>query len=245
MNFLDSLLDERTASSWIEQGTVEWDMVRMGRFTASEMHRLLTPAKREMTDEELKNRPKGSKAKLTTDYSTLSEGALTYVNEKVAEILTGQPKSSGYAFPIVWGKEHESEAIEFFERQTGLVVERCGFFTYTDYAGGSPDGLIGNDAIIEVKCPFESVNQVDYLLLTDHFDVRRMYFPYWVQMQSNMVFTNRNKGHFVTYDPRMKSDRHKMQHIEVPADGEIHNLIRSQITLAVKELLLTLQRLSA
>lgn len=245
MNFLDSLLDERTASSWIEQGTVEWDMVRLGRFTASEMHRLLTPAKREMTDEELKSRPKGSKAKLTTDYSTLSDGALTYVNEKVAEILTGQPKSSGYAFPIVWGKEHEAEAIEFFEQQTGLAVERCGFFTYTEYAGGSPDGLVGTDAIIEVKCPFESVNQVDYLMLTDHYDVKNNYFAYWVQMQSNMVFTNRNKGHFVTYDPRMKEVRHKMQHIEVPADSEIHDLIRTQIALAAKELLQTLQRLSA
>ncbi len=247
MSFLDDLLDERTASTWIDQNSPEWDAIRLGRFTASEMYRLMSPAKREMTESEKKARPKtgpGSRTEYVSDYSKLSDAALTYVNEKVAEILTGSAKTTGYAFPLVWGTENEGEAVEFFERQTGLVTHKCGFFTYTDHAGGSPDRLVGDNAIMEVKCPFDSVNQIDYLLLTDHFDVRNNYFQYWVQCQANMLFTDRKVCHFVTYDPRMRDDRHKMQHIEIPADVEFQDLIIEQIKKAVKEKLEMIQRLS-
>lgn len=247
MSFLDDLLDERTASTWIDQNTEEWHKIRLGRFTSSEMHRLMAPAKREMTDEEKAARPKkgvGSNTNYVTDYNKLSDTALTYINEKVAEVLTGEARTTGYAFPLVWGLEHEAEAVEFFERQTGLVAEKCGFFTYTDHAGGSPDRLIGDKAIMEVKCPADSVNMISYLMLTDHHDVRRDYFQYWAQCQSNMLFTDREATHFVAFDPRMKSDRHKMQHIEIPADTGFHDLIIKQIEKAVKEKLQLISLLS-
>lgn len=246
-NFLDDLLDEKTANKWIEQGTEEWDRIRIGRFTASEIHRLMEPAKREMTADELKARPKegpGSSAKLISDYSKLSPGALTYINEKVAEILTGQAKNSGYAFPIVWGKEHEDEAAEHFTTVTGLQTEKVGFFPYTQYAGGSPDRLVSDGSILEIKCPYDSVNQIKYLMLTDHFDIRRNYFDYWCQCQCNMLFTERPLCHFATFDPRMKEDKHKLTHIQIPSDAEFHDLVRAQIPKATKELLALLKLLS-
>lgn len=238
MDFLDEIIDDKLANKWIQQGTFEWDQVRVGRFTASEMHRLMEPAKREMTETELKARPKkgkGSTVKLVNDYSSLSDAARTYINEKVAEVLTGQAKSQGYAFPLVWGNEHEEEAAEYFQKKTGLELEKVGFFTYTDHAGGSPDRFVGSDAILEIKCPYESVNQIKYLMLTDQFDVRREYFPYWVQCQANMLFTERNLCHFCTYDPRMKEDKHKLTHIEIKADEEFHELIREKLVQATKE----------
>lgn len=238
MNFLDELIDDKLANKWIEQGTPEWDQARLGRFTASEIHRLMEPSKREMTPDELKARPKsgkGSAAKLIYDYSALSDAALAYVNEKVAEILTGQSKQQGYAFPLVWGTEHEDEAADLFVLKTGLRIEKVGFFKYTDHAGGSPDRFVGDTDILEIKCPYESVNQIKYLMLTDHFDVRRDYFQYWVQCQANMLFTDRNLCHFVTFDPRMKEDKHKLTHIQIPADLEFHDLIRRQIVKATKE----------
>lgn len=237
MSFLDDLLDEKTASKWIEQGTPEWDQIRIGRFTASEIHRLMEPAKRDMTEQELKARPKtgkGSSAKLAYDYSKLSEAALTYVNEKVAEVLTGQAKSQGYAFPIVWGKEHEEEAADLFTKVTGMETEKVGFFPYTDHAGGSPDRFVDND-ILEIKCPYESVNQIKYLMLTDQWDVKRNHFDYWVQCQCNMMFTDRQVCHFVTFDPRMKNDKHKLTHIKILADEEFSELVRNQITKATEE----------
>lgn len=246
MSFLDDLIDERTASKWIEQGTEEWERIRIGRFTASEIHRLMEPSKREMTPEELKARPKngkGSSAKLVYDYTKLSDAALTYINEKVAEILTDQPKSSGYAFPIVWGKEHEDEAAEFFTTKTGLETEKVGFFPYTEHAGGSPDRFVSAD-ILEIKCPYDSVNQIKYLMLTDQWDVKRNHFDYWCQCQCNMMFTERDLCHFVTFDPRMKENKHKMRHIEIKADKEFHDLVRNQIAKATEEKLKLLQLLS-
>lgn len=247
MDFLDELIDEKLSNKWIEQGTMEWDQVRIGRFTASELHRLMEPAKREMTEAELKARPKsgkGSSVKYAYDYEKLSDTALTYVNEKVAEVLTGQAKSQGYAFPLVWGTEHEDEAAEHFATKTGFTIEKVGFFTYTNHAGGSPDRFVNDNAILEIKCPYESVNQVKYLMLTDQYDVRREYFPYWVQCQANMLFTERDLCYFCTWDPRMKDDKHKLTMIEIKADAEYHDLIRKQIERAVKEKLSLLELLT-
>ena len=246
-SFLDDILDENKANTWISQGTEEWDRVRLGRFTSSEMSRLMQPSKRDMTEDELKARPKSGKGSKTTqveDYGMLSPGGMTYVYEKVAEVLTGQARVQGYAFPLVYGKETEPLAADHFQRVTGLELEECGFFTYTDHAGGSPDRLIGDDAIMEIKCPADSVNMLGYLMLTDHYDVRRDYFEYWVQCQANMLFTGRKVCHFVAFDPRMLDDKHKMAHIQLPANDEFQNLIVSQITIAVKEKLSLLKTLS-
>lgn len=247
MSFLDDLLDESKAHTWIQQGTEEWDRVRLGRFTSSEMSRLMEPSRRDMTEDELKARPKSGKGSKTTqiaDYGRLSDGGMTYVYEKVAEIMTGQARQQGYAFPLVYGKETEPLAADFFHEKNGVELEECGFFTYTDHAGGSPDRLVGDDAIMEIKCPADSVNMLGYLMLTDHYDVRRDYFQYWVQCQSNMLFTGRKLCHFVAFDPRMIDDRHKMAHIQLPADEEFQNLIIQQIELAVKEKLSLLKTLS-
>lgn len=247
MDFLDELIDDKLCNKWIEQGTFEWDQARVGRFTASEIHRLMAPAKREMTPEELKARPKsglGSAVKYIDDYTKLSDAAMTYVNEKVAEVLTGQPKSQGYAFPLVWGADHEEEAAEYFANKTSLKIEKVGFFTYSTHAGGSPDRLVGDDAILEIKCPSEPTNQINYLMLTDQYDVRRNYFPYWCQCQANMLFTDRKLAHFSTYDPRMLSDKHKMTHIEIKADTQFQDLIIKQIEKATAEKLKLIQLLT-
>lgn len=246
-NFLDDLLDESKANAWIQQGTPEWDQVRLGRFTSSEISRLMEPSTRDMTDDELKARPKSGKGSRTTkveDYTKLSDGGMTYVKEKVAEIMTGQARVQGYAFPLVYGKDMEPVAAEHFEKVKGVDLQECGFFTYTNHAGGSPDRLVGDNAILEIKCPADSVNMLGHLMLTDHYDVRRDYFQYWAQCQANMLFTGRNLCHFVAFDPRMLEEKHKMAHIELPADVEFHNFIIGRIEVAVKEKLSLLKTLS-
>lgn len=238
MSFLDDLIDERTATKWIQQGTEEWDQIRVGRFTASQQWRLMDAAKREMTVEELKARPKsgkGSSAKLTYDHTVLSDAAMTYINEKVAEVLTGQCKQQGYAFPIVWGTEKEPEARERFREKTGFEVETVGFFTYTDHAGGSPDGLVNDDAILEIKCPFDSSVQLQYLMLTDQWDLKRCFKEHYWQCQSNMLFTERELCHFVTYDPRMQNEKHQLTHMVIRASKEDQDLIIAKIAKAVEE----------
>jgi exodeoxyribonuclease (lambda-induced) len=228
MSFLDDIIDEKKAFQWIEQGTPEWDNIRVGRFTASEIWKLTVEPKTNADKEAGK----------------LSETALTYVSEKVAEVMTGQAKQQGYAFPLVWGTEKEPEAIEEFVNRTGYKHERVGFFPFTDHAGGSPDGFINDDAILEVKCPYDSATQLDYLMLTDQWDLKRLKREYYWQCQANMLFTDRTLCHFVTFDPRMKDEKHRMTHMLIKAIPEDQDLLVKKIGIAVKEKLELLKLLS-
>lgn len=221
-----------------EQGSQKWIDIRAGRFTSSEMFRLMKAGKRLMTDEEMKARPKagvGSATKYIDDDSVLPEDFMTYIEEKVAEVLTGQSKQEVFSHATSWGDECEPLAAEFFTKQTGLETTIVSFVPFGDHAGGSPDRFIGEEELIEIKCPYNSVNQVKYLMLTDQWDLKRNYPNHYWQIMSNLLFTDRKVGHFVTFDPRMKEDRHKMQHLKVKALNEDFDLIIKKIELAVKE----------
>lgn len=247
---LDELLDQSYQSKYMDQGSEAWENIRAGRFTSSEIHKIMKCGKRPMTEAELKTRPKvgkGSKTTQVPDPSQMGKDGLTYINQKVAEVLTGKPKPSSYAYPLVYGKETEPEAVEFFEKQTGLTTIECGFQLYGDHAGGSPDRLIEiDDSVLEIKCPFASENQIDYLMLTDHWDLKANYPDHYWQVVSQMLFTGRKRGHFATYDPRMIDDKHKLTHLILEAeklDEDFDNLIVA-IASAVKEKLHLLQILN-
>jgi hypothetical protein len=224
MSFLTDLIDEKKAFAWIEQGTPEWDRIRIGRFTASENWKLIV-------------KPKDKTAKV-------SETTMTYIMEKVAEVMTGQCKQQGYAFPLVWGTEKEPEAREYFIEKTGLDVERVGFFPFTEHAGGSPDGLIGNDAIMEIKCPYDSKVMLEYLMLTDQYDLKRDFREHYWQMVNNMIFTERQRGYFVAFDPRMTKEDHRMKVIEVELKDEDRNQVLEALPLVIGEKLKLLNLLS-
>lgn len=248
LDFFRDLKDPDAVQKHIRQGSEQWDQIRCGRFTSSEMHKLLAPTKREMTEAELKARPKsgvGSSVKYVYSDDGLSDTAMTYIYQKVAETLTGTIKNAPYAQALGYGIELEAEAVEWFEKIKGFRCEEIGFCVYTDHAGGSPDRDIPEqDAILEIKCPFFSEHQINYLLLTDHYDLKRMNPEYYWQMQSNMLFANRKKGWFATFDPRFKDDKLKMNPIEIPAVEKDQDLILKKIPLAVKEKLALIQTLS-
>lgn len=216
MSFLDDIVSKDRASIHIMQGTEEWNIVRCGRFTSSEWFKLMDCGKRPMTPEELKARPKSGKGSKTTqvpDPSKMSDKGLKYIRQKVWETLTGQPLAMDtYAYSLAYGKEHEPEAAEHFEKVTGLETYAVGFQVFTDHAGGSPDRFIGDDEGLEIKCP-SSEEQVNYLMLNDLYDLKREYPSHYWQCVTLMLFCNRKKWHFCTYDPRMKKDKHKMTHI--------------------------------
>jgi len=226
MIFLDKLLDENK-SVFIQQNTEEWHRVRLGRFTASEIFNLITE-------------PKTIAAQKA---GHLSETALNYVMEKVAETLTCQPKQQGYAFPLVWGLEHEAEAVKFFEEKTNLQTFTTGFYPYTDHAGGSPDREVEDFDILEIKCPFDSAKHVEYLMLTTWADLKAEYKKYYWQCQANLLFTGRKACHFVSFDPRMRNDKHKMAHLVIPAIEEDQKILIAKIEKAVDEKLKILSAL--
>lgn len=249
MSFLDDIIDPAKATQHIQQGSDAWDAIRVGRFTSSEIYKLMECGKRPMTAEELKARPKSGKGSKTTqvpDPSKMGAAGLTYINQKVAEVLTGKPRPSAYAYPLVYGKEMEPEAVAFYENKFGVVCEEVGFQVWTDHAGGSPDRLIGDKEGLEVKCPFDSEKQIQYLMLTDHYDLKRMFPEYYWQCTSLLLFTGREAWNFATFDPRMILDKHKMARIRIEAKDveEDMDAVNTAIEAAVKEKLQLINLLS-
>lgn len=164
-----------------------WEMDRCGKLTASEIHKLLGKSR------------KG-------DY--FSEAAQTYIKQKAAEILTMELINGGRSnmAAMEWGNSHEQLAMDRFEKETGLQVEYFGganpkFFERTPFSGGSPDGLT-DDSVVEIKCPFNSTEHLQHLLLKDVIDLKD-YYPeaYW-QIVFNSVCCDKTHGYFISYDER-------------------------------------------
>lgn len=222
-----------------EQGSQIWFDIRAGRFTASEMFRLIKSGTRDMTPAELKARPKtgvGSSAKKIEDPRCLSPDTKSYIYEKVAETLTGIAKQKVFSFATQHGEEMEPVAADVFAARIGCEYERLSFVPFGDHAGGSPDRKIkGKNEIIEIKCPYNSVNQVSYLMLTDQWDLKREFPEYYWQCQSNLLFTKADLCHFVTYDHRMKDPKHQIVHIEVKPIAEDLELLGVKLGAAIKE----------
>lgn len=121
-----------------------------------------------------------------------------YRAELVAERLTGNPSSRYVSAEMLHGIEQEPHARNAYEVITGYDVAPGGFVLHPvyDMAGASPDGLVGLDGLVEIKCPNTSTH-ID-TLLTGDIDRR-----YVLQMHWQMACTGRTWCDFVSYDPRL------------------------------------------
>ena len=204
----------------IHQGTKEWKEQRVGKFTASTFGDCM------------------GTGRVSNRAFTLPGYRL--IQEKVAEKLTGEQKEiTGKA--LDWGTEHEDEAVELYKKTTGENVEEAAFCPlagYEDDAGGSPDGLVMETptlvkGIIEVKCPWDSANHIETLetgTIPAKYRVK-----YLTQMQFNMWATGTDFCDFVSYDPRMKSDGHKIVVERILRDEEYIAKIKEKLDRAIFE----------
>lgn len=222
-----------------EQGSQMWHDIRIGRFTSSQIHRLIKAGTRFMTESELAARPKkgpGSSAKLIEDPTKFSPDGHFYIEEKVAEVLTGQCEEQAYAHATAWGDTWEPFAAEYYAKKFACEFEIIAFQPFGDHAGGSPDRKIkGVKRGLEIKCPFRSKNQVNYLQMTDQNDVKSLFPDYYYQCQSNLLFMDWEVIDFCTFDPRMIREEHKLTRIEIRPNSKDQDLICSRIEMAVKE----------
>jgi hypothetical protein len=197
---------------------MNWQEQRIGRFTASEIHKLL----------------KAGKAK----DSIFGDTAMTYIHEVAAEILSGVAEEVTTK-AMEWGAFHEPAAMEAYRKQTGANVTYYGtenpvFIEYGEFAGGSPDGVTDTH-LIEIKCPYRSVNHVENLTLTaETFPAKRP--EYHAQVQFNMYLTKKDRAHFISFDPRMAGEDQQLFILEIPYNAEFVETIKSRIDLATKEL---------
>jgi hypothetical protein len=152
----------------MEQRSTEWFAARKGRVTGSIVGAILEMNPWMSPDDVLRN--------MVREY----HGAEREFNGNVA---------------TQWGVANEPGAIAEYEIETGNQVRKCGFYEYEDWLGASPDGLVGEDGLIEVKCPYSMK------VAGKSFKTAMDQMHYYAQMQVQMFVTNTQWCHFYQWSP--------------------------------------------
>lgn len=159
----------------MEQGSAEWLAIRLGKVTASRVADVIAKTK---------NGPAASRA--------------NYMAELLCERLSGEAQPFFMNAAMQWGCDKEAEARAAYSFRFDADVDQVAFVPHPTIAmtGASPDGLIGLDGMIEIKCP----------LTATHLDTLASGKPagkYVTQMQWQMACTGRQWCDFASYDPRL------------------------------------------
>lgn len=119
----------------------------------------------------------------------------------LAERLTGVQKETPTNFYMQWGIDNEPHAIAAYENETGYFVNGTGLIDhpFIEMFGASPDGLVGENGQIEVKCP-DTTTHLNTLLTKE---VPEEHIP---QITSQLACTRRQWCDFVSYDPRLEPE---------------------------------------
>lgn len=200
----------------IEQRSPEWFAVRCGRVTASRISDIIY--------------------KTQKGYST---SRANYAAQLVCERLTGSVEQGYSNAAMQWGTEKEPEAREAYAFERDAVVNEIGFAIHPKItlAGASPDGLVDDDGMVEIKCPITATH-IDTLLNETIAD------KYIVQMQWQMACTDRQWCDFVSYDPRLPLDMQLFVK-RVPRDDARIAALESEVTAFLGEVGKTVDRLKA
>jgi putative phage-type endonuclease len=162
----------------MNQGTPEWLQARCGLVTASRISDVLAKIK-------------SGEAASRRDYRA----------QLVAERISGKPTESFTNAAMQWGTEHEPFARAAYELETDSFVEQVGLIRHPTIimTGASPDGLVANKGLVEIKCP-NTATHIEYALSG------KPPAKYQNQMLWQMECTGRDWCDFVSFDPRMPED---------------------------------------
>ena len=159
----------------IEQGTPEWFAARLGNVTASRVADVI--------------------AKTKSGYSASRDN---YMAQLICERMTNTVAESFSSAAMQWGTETEPLARAAYESVADVLVDEVGYVQHPsiERAGASPDGLVGADGLLEIKCP-NTATHIDTLLSN------QVPTKYITQMQWQMACTKRAWCDFVSFDPRL------------------------------------------
>jgi len=182
------------------QGTNEWKECRVGKVTASRVADVV--------------------AKTKSGYSASRDN---YMAQLVCERLTGKPAESFSNAAMQWGTETEPLARAAYEAKMDVLVDEVGFIDHPSIvnSGASPDGLVGIDGLIEIKCANTSTH-IDTLLSQT---VPKKYAD---QIFWQMACTNRDWCDFVSYDPRLPPDL-QLFIKRIPRDDKYIKLLEAEV----------------
>ena len=184
----------------IEQRSEEWFKARLGKITASSVADVL--------------------AKTKTGVSA-SRG--NYLIKLAIQRVTGQIEESYTNDAMQWGIDNEDQARVAYEIASGKFVDQIGFVDHEiiDWFGCSPDGLVNNDGLVEIKCPNSATHW-------EYFKTKEVPKKYFIQMQAQMSCTGRKWCDFVSFDPRMP-ERSQLLIIRVPRDNTFIDLMEAEV----------------
>jgi putative phage-type endonuclease len=190
----------------IQQGTVEWHQLRLGKVTASRVADILAKTK---------SGPSASRG------NYLIELALQRVTKTIEESYQNEA--------MQWGTQTEPQARVAYEVKTGNFVDQIAFINHPHILGFgcSPDGLVGNDGLIEIKCP-NSATHWSYIKANKPPE------KYIIQMQAQMAVTGAKWCDFVSFDPRMP-ERSQLLIVHVPRDPEFILFMEAEIKQFLNE----------
>ena len=159
----------------MEQRTDEWFQARLGKVTASKVADVM--------------------AKTKSGYAASRDN---YMAQLVVERMTNKQLEAFTNAAMEWGTQQEPFARAAYEIKKGVVVEEVGFIDHPRLpnAGASPDGLVGEEGMVEIKCP-NTATHIETLLS------KEVPWKYYAQMQWQMACTGRLWCDYVSYDPRM------------------------------------------
>ena len=190
----------------IEQGSQAWLDLRLGKVTASKVKDVLTNGRG----------------------SAISKTAETYMFDLLSEILTGQPKSFFENDAMRWGTETEPQARAMYELLADVEVEEVAFIALNEHVGVSPDGLVGQDGLLEIKCP-TTTTQLKRAMSDDYSA------DYKAQIQMQLWVSGRKWCDFVSFDPRLNCDaKYLIQRVE--RDEEYIKNMAEKVNAFVEEL---------
>lgn len=205
------------------QRSIEWFRSRLGLITGSSVGKIMS---------------KGRNAEF-------SQSALSYIESVAAEksladyirndddnlqVYLDEVNITSKAMRI--GAQREYEAKDLYGEITGLQVLETGLVTHPDIDGfgSSPDGLVGPDGVLEIKCPTPAVYMGYAVHVNDPESLKRMNADYYWQCLAHMAVTGRDWCDFAVYCPYMARPIHI---VRIPRDEDAVSELTARVRLAL------------
>lgn len=188
------------------QGSDEWFSARLGKVTASKVADIMTKTK-----------------------SGYGASRKNYMGQLLCERLTKKREESYTNSAMMRGTELEPKARAFYELSYSDVVE-CGLIDHPSIPmfAASPDGLVGDDGLIEIKCP-NTMTHIEFILSLKPDS------KYITQMQVQMACTGRKWCDFISFDDRLPIEM-QFSFVRVDRDNAYIAEIETEVKLFLEEL---------
>jgi putative phage-type endonuclease len=191
----------------MKQQSLEWFEMKLGKFSASSIHKLMGVRGFGKTGE-------------------------SYILEKVTEELTGLWEEI-FGAALDWGNKLEPYAKDHYCKVMNVNIHTPAWKKICKHSGVSPDGIIkGQKKGIEIKCPYNRINHTKNLLITTQEEFKSLRPEYYWQIQMQMMAYRFNVWDFVSYNPEFDG-ANKMFVFEVKRNEDDQLLLKQRLSEAI------------